>query len=64
MPEDSAPILDRKQLVEFVAEHRTAGERIVLANGCADHKRRLAERHGAADANSDGAAIVVEQHRR
>ena len=51
MPEDSAPILDRKQLVEFVAEHRTAGERIVLANDCFDllhagHIRYLAGAKG------------------
>jgi len=36
MPQDSAPILDRKQLVEFVAAQRPAGERVVLANGCFD----------------------------
>jgi rfaE bifunctional protein nucleotidyltransferase chain/domain len=36
MPQDSAPIFDRKQLVEFVAAQRPAGERVVLANGCFD----------------------------
>src|SRR5438477_10092681 len=36
---------------------------IGLADRCADNKRRLIERHGAANANHDGATIVVEQDR-
>lgn len=44
---DSAPILDRDQLVEAVAAHRRDGRSIVLANGCFDllhvgHTRYLA----------------------
>ena len=51
MPANSAPIFDRKQLVDFVAAERTAGERIVLANGCFDllhagHIRYLAGAKG------------------
>jgi rfaE bifunctional protein nucleotidyltransferase chain/domain len=44
---NSAPILDRGQLIEAVDDARTRGKRIVLANGCFDllhvgHLRYLA----------------------
>ena len=36
MPLETAPILDRQRLVEFVSRRRAAGDKIVLANGCFD----------------------------
>ena len=36
---------------------------IGLANCCADNKRCLIERHGAADTDHDGAIVVIEQNR-
>src|SRR6266480_4119376 len=36
---------------------------IGLADRCADNKRRLIERHGAANAKHHGATVVVEQDR-
>lgn len=43
----NAPILDREDLVKFVAEARSRGEKIILTNGCFDlihvgHMRYLA----------------------
>lgn len=47
MSEYTAPIVDRDELIRLVAEARTSGSRIILANGCFDlfhvgHSRYLA----------------------
>ena len=47
-------ILDRKELIKIVAQARTAGLRVVLANGCFDvlhvgHVRYLAGAHNEGD---------------
>jgi rfaE bifunctional protein nucleotidyltransferase chain/domain len=58
MIQDPAPILNREELADFVAEKRSYGSRIILANGCFDliHAGHIRYLQGA---KAIGGALVV-----